>query len=177
MPNLLDDDGTAAEARLLRVVADQLEALRHILDDVGGDWRVVGHLLNEQVSLATTVLVGPCAIEQPVRYEVSWSEVKCRSTHSPRAGLRGLGNLATTCQRRRRYALLLGPHAFIARCVLSFQSALSVTQLERNSATGVRTHNKPLKDRESSRLRRCGISDLGEKFWPLAPVGYEGVRT
>ena len=63
MADLLDDDRAAAEAGLLGVVADETEPLGLVLDDVGGNGRVVRDLLDEQVGLAAAVLVGPVSVE------------------------------------------------------------------------------------------------------------------
>lgn len=52
-----------AEARLLRVVALQNETLGLVLDPVGGDGRVVGHLLHKEGG----VVRRPLAVEESIR--------------------------------------------------------------------------------------------------------------
>lgn len=63
--DLLDDDGSGTEARLLRVVADELEAFLFVFDHVCGDRGVVRDLLREESGLTATVLIGPVAVKQP----------------------------------------------------------------------------------------------------------------
>lgn len=62
--DLLDEDRTRGERRLLRVVSLKCEVLGTVGDVVSRDGRVVGHLFDEQVRLPAAVLVRPGAIEQ-----------------------------------------------------------------------------------------------------------------
>lgn len=52
-----------AEARFLRIVALQNETLGLVLDSVGGDGRVVGHLLHKEGGMVRR----PFAIEESMR--------------------------------------------------------------------------------------------------------------
>ncbi len=54
-----------AETCLLGVVTDEFKAFGFILDDIGGDRWVMGYLFNEESGTATTVHIGPIAIEKP----------------------------------------------------------------------------------------------------------------
>ena len=54
-----------AKSGLLGVVSNELEPFGFVLDHIGGDGRVVGHLLNEKGSLATPILIRPSGIEEP----------------------------------------------------------------------------------------------------------------
>lgn len=51
---------------LLRVVADQLDALGLVLDDVRSNRWVVRYLLDKERGLAAVVLVGPFAVEESI---------------------------------------------------------------------------------------------------------------
>ena len=62
---LLHDDAAAREARLLRRVSLEREALRGVGDIVRRDGRVVRDLLDNEIRLAAAVYVGPVAIEEP----------------------------------------------------------------------------------------------------------------
>ena len=65
--DLLHDDAAAREARLLRRVSLEGEALRGVGDVVCRDGRVVRDLLDDKVGLPTTVLIGPETVEQPTQ--------------------------------------------------------------------------------------------------------------
>ena len=72
--DLLHDDAAAREARLLRRVSLEREALRGVGDIVCRDRRVVRDLLNNEIRLAAAVYVGPMAIEEPTGDGSSQSE-------------------------------------------------------------------------------------------------------
>ena len=73
--DLLHDDTAAREARLLRRVSLEREALRGVGDVVCRDGRVVRDLLDNEVRLAAAVYVGPVTIEEPTRGESSQPKV------------------------------------------------------------------------------------------------------
>ena len=64
----LTDDGGEREARLLSGCSLESDTLLLVLDEVGGDGRVVGDLLNDEEGLASVVEVGPVAVEHPEKY-------------------------------------------------------------------------------------------------------------
>ena len=74
MSDLLHDDAAAREARLLRRVSLEGEALRGVGNVVCRDGRVVRDLLNNKVRLAAAVYVGPVAIKEPTGDESSQSK-------------------------------------------------------------------------------------------------------
>lgn len=56
-----------AEARLLRIVSLQRNALRLVLDVESGDGRMVRHLLDDKVCAAAPILVRPVPVEDSAK--------------------------------------------------------------------------------------------------------------
>lgn len=55
------------KARLLCIVAVQVEALRRVLDVEGCDGRVVRDLLYDKIGLSTAIDIGPVSVEHSAR--------------------------------------------------------------------------------------------------------------
>ena len=70
MSDLLHDDTSTAEARLLRVVALEMDTLCGVGDVVRCDWGVVRDLLDDEVRLAAVVVRGPVTVEESTRRDV-----------------------------------------------------------------------------------------------------------
>lgn len=64
MAKLFHDDSASAETRLLSTVTLERQSLGFVLDEVGGDWGVVGDLFNDEVGLAARIFVGPVAVKE-----------------------------------------------------------------------------------------------------------------
>jgi hypothetical protein len=66
--DLLDNNGSTTEARLLCVMSDQLNALCFVLDDIGRYRGMMGDLLDKQISPTPPIYIGPLAIKESETY-------------------------------------------------------------------------------------------------------------
>lgn len=113
--HLLYGDAATAEGRLLAAVPLELDASLLVRDAVGGDWRVVGDLLCDELSLSAPVLVGPCAKELLAEDGIErlrWRNIAQRMSK---------GSQCVTRPNPSWTHLLFAPHARVARGVLSFE--------------------------------------------------------
>lgn len=63
MAELLDNDGTCAEAGLLGIMANELQTLGLVLNDIGSNGWMVRNLFDKKIDTATTMGVRPGAVE------------------------------------------------------------------------------------------------------------------
>jgi hypothetical protein len=89
--------------------------MARVRDVVGSDGWVMRDLLDDEVCLATTVPIGPVAVEEPGSHVTKSFQRGAIATHSPSTGFRGLkADVSVACDGVSKSSpLLLGPHGVI----------------------------------------------------------------
>ena len=72
-------------------MSNEFNSFLLVFNHIGGDWRVMGDLLDKDVGLAPPLHVGPATVEQPAEKLVKLRFIGMgMRSYSPSAGLRGL---------------------------------------------------------------------------------------
>jgi hypothetical protein len=158
---LLDDDATAGKARLLTREADKLNARLGIVHAVGGNGRMVRHLLNLQGRLA------PCSGLRPFSEE----ELAQNGVERPdRNGQRPI------CDPTKTTHFFSDPIFSLRLVYCPFSVAcLAISRGRRRVGDG--THNKPLQHPHRPVLLIHTCCDVREELRTFTPVGWSCFST
>lgn len=72
MAELFHDDGSSTKAGLLSTVTLEGESMGLVLNEVSGNWGMVGDLFDYEVGLTTRIFVRPVTVENLSENGVEW---------------------------------------------------------------------------------------------------------